>query len=65
MERKILDIIKNSNKPLKTGDIVNITGLDRNKVQKIINNLSLEGKIKIDKCYNKVLGLIVEDNNGQ
>lgn len=63
MKEKILEIIKLSNKPLKTGDIEKLTGIDRNTVQKVINNLALEGKIKIDRCYNKVLGLNQEDNN--
>ncbi len=63
MKEKILEVIKLSNKPLKTGDIEKLTGINRNQVQKIINELALEGKIKVDRCYNKVLGLNLEDNN--
>lgn len=65
MKEKILEIIKNSNKPIKTGNLEKISNLSRNEVQKIINELYLEGKIKVDKCYNKVLGLSQEDNNNE
>lgn len=65
MKDKLLEIIKLSNKPLKTDDIEKITGLDRNTIQKLINELVLEEKIKMDKCYNKILGLKQEDNNDQ
>ena len=65
MKEKILQVIKLSNKPLKTGDIEKLTGLPRNDVQKIINELALEGKIELDRCYNKILGLKQEDNNAK
>ncbi|RUM47728.1 MAG: hypothetical protein DSY47_06495 [Hydrogenothermus sp.] len=61
----MLEIIKLSNKPLKTGDLEKLVGISRNEIQKIINELVIEGKIKVDKCYNKVLGLNKEENNGK
>ncbi len=60
MKEKVLEAIRLSNRPLKTGDLEKLTGVPRNEIQKIINELALEGKIKVDKCYNKVLGLIEE-----
>ncbi len=51
----VLKVIEEIGLPVKTGDIVKRTGLDRNKVQKILNELSLEGKLVLDRCYNKVL----------
>jgi len=62
MKDKILNVIKNSNRPLKTGDLEKITNFDRNTIQKIINDLYLEGKIDLDRCHNKILGLKKEDN---
>lgn len=62
MKDKVLEIIKFSNKPLKTGDLEKLVGISRNEIQKIINELAIEGKIKIDKCHNKVLCLNKEKN---
>ena len=63
MKEKILQLIRLSNKPLKTGDLENLTGFDRNTVQKLVNELANEGKIEVDRCYNKVLGLKEDNNN--
>jgi predicted transcriptional regulator len=65
MKNKIFEVIKLSNKPLKVGDLEKLTNIDRNTVQKILNELHLEGKIRLDKCYNKVLGLNQEGNNNE
>ena len=55
-EKLILEILKESNKPLKVGDIEKKTGIDRNTVQKIINELELEGVVEYpDRCHNKVV----------
>lgn len=63
MKEKVLEAIRLSNRPLKTGDLEKLTGVPRNEIQKIINELALEGKIKVDKCYNKVLGLSEENKS--
>ncbi len=55
-EKLILEILKEENKPLKVGDIEKKTGIDRNTVQKIINELELEGVVEYpDRCHNKVV----------
>ncbi|RMD46282.1 MAG: MarR family transcriptional regulator [Aquificota bacterium] len=51
----VLKAIEEIGLPAKTGDIAKRTGLDRNIVQKILNELSIEGKVILDRCYNKVL----------
>jgi len=63
MKEKILQVIKLSNKPLKVGDLEKLTGFSRNDIQKALNELALEGKINMDRCYNKVLG-VKEESNG-
>ncbi len=57
-ERKlILQFLRKSSLPLKTGDIEKGTGLDRNTVQKVLNELSIEGILSLDRCFNKVINL--------
>ncbi|WP_096999517.1 MarR family transcriptional regulator [Persephonella hydrogeniphila] len=62
LEKFIIDILKKSKKPVKVGDIQRLTGYDRNSIQKTINKLSLEGRIEVDRCYNKIIGLKGEEN---
>jgi len=57
LEKVIIELLKKSKKSVKVGDIERLTGIDRNRIQKAVNNLSLEGKIEVDRCYNKILGL--------
>ncbi|WP_029522252.1 helix-turn-helix domain-containing protein [Persephonella sp. KM09-Lau-8] len=61
-EKLILQIIKEAGKPLKVGELERLTGIDRNSIQKIVNELHINGLIKIDKCYNKILGVKGEQN---
>jgi Mn-dependent DtxR family transcriptional regulator len=52
----ILEILEKENKPLKVGDIERLTGIDRNSIQKIINELKTKGLVDYpDRCYNKVV----------
>jgi DNA-binding MarR family transcriptional regulator len=54
MESKeiILKALKNSEKPLKGGEIAEITGIDKKEVDKIIKKLKAEEKIISPKnCY--------------
>ncbi len=53
----ILSFLKNSKLPVKTGDLERNLGIDRNTVQKVINQLAIEGYIKTDTCYNKIISL--------
>jgi len=61
-EKLILQIIKEREKPLKVGELERLTGIDRNSIQKIVNELHINGLIEIDKCYNKILGVKGEQN---
>ncbi|MDQ7055994.1 MAG: MarR family transcriptional regulator [Persephonella sp.] len=52
IEQKVLDAMKKAGKPLKTGKIVELTGLDKKEVEKAIKKLKKEGKIESPKrCY--------------
>ncbi|WP_457624947.1 winged helix-turn-helix transcriptional regulator [Persephonella sp.] len=52
IEEKVLEAMKNAGKPLKTGEIAEITGLDKKEVEKAIKKLKKEGKIESPKrCY--------------
>jgi len=63
LEREIvLKVISEADRPLKVGEIERITGIDRNKIQKIINQFHIDGVIVLDKCYNKILGIKGEQN---
>ncbi len=57
IERIIIKLLKEGKKPVKVGDIARITGYNRNIIQKVVNRLAVEGKVEIDRCYNKILGL--------
>ena len=49
---KVLNTFKNSDKPLRPGDIANSTGIESKEVSKIIKKLREEGKIHSPKrCY--------------
>ncbi len=55
-EKLILEILKKENRPLKVGDIERMTGIDRNSIQKIINELETQGIVDYpDRCHNKVV----------
>jgi len=52
IEEKVLEAMKNAGKPLKTGEIAEITGLDKKEVEKTIKKLKKEGKVESPKrCY--------------
>lgn len=49
---KVLDFFAKADKPLRTGDIVEGTGLDKKEVEKAMNKLKKEEKIVSPKrCY--------------
>ena len=58
----IFQIIKEAGRTLKVGELEKLTGIDRNSIQKIVNELHIDGLIEIDKCYNKILGIKGEKN---
>ncbi len=52
VEEKVLEALEKAGKPLKSGEIAEITGLDKKEVDKIIKKLKKEGKIQSPKrCY--------------
>jgi len=51
-KEKILETLKSSNKELKINEISNLSGIDKNKVDKIIKELVKEGIVFSPKrCY--------------
>ncbi|AKG91137.1 Winged helix-turn-helix DNA-binding [Geoglobus ahangari] len=54
-EEKIIEVLKNAGKPLKTKEIAELAGMDSKEVSKIISKLKKEGKITSPKrCYYSV-----------
>lgn len=51
-KEKIIEILKNSNKELKSNEIASLSGIDKNHVDKIIKELVKEGIVFSPKrCY--------------
>jgi len=44
-EQIVLDAMKEAGKPMRPGEIAEITGLDKDEVSKIIRELEKEGKL--------------------
>lgn len=42
---KVLETLKNADKPLRSGEIVKLSGLDKKEVDKAMNQLKKEDKI--------------------
>ena len=52
VEDKVLEAFKSAGKPLRPGDVVKLTGLDKKEVQQAIRKLKKEGKLITPKrCY--------------
>ncbi len=55
MESKILNTILSAGKPLKAGEIVELSGIDKKEVDKIVKALKTEGRIFSPKrCFYDV-----------
>ena len=53
-EKLILETMSQQDKPLKTADIVNLTGIEKQKVSKIISKLKkLDLVYSPKRCYYK------------
>lgn len=51
-EQKILDAMKKAGKPMKPGEVAEVTGLDSDEVSKVINDLKKKGKVTSPKrCF--------------
>jgi len=56
IKQKVLNAMKQSNEPLKSGDIAKIIGVDSKEVSKAIKELKKEGVIESPKrCYYKAV----------
>ncbi|RLI80171.1 transcriptional regulator [Archaeoglobales archaeon] len=52
IKRAVLDVLKQSDKPLRPGDIAKKIGVESKEVSKVIKELKREGKIHSPKrCY--------------
>lgn len=48
----VLQTLKNSDKPLKGGEIAELSGLDKKDVDKVIKQLKTEGLVDVPKrCF--------------
>jgi len=49
---KVLQVLKEAGKPLKAGEIAEVSGLDKKEVDKAMKDLKTQGKIVSPKvCY--------------
>ncbi|MBW2304285.1 MAG: winged helix-turn-helix transcriptional regulator [Deltaproteobacteria bacterium] len=52
LEKKVLDAMKKAGRPLRSGDLAKMVGVESKEVSKIINELKKKGKIASPKrCY--------------
>ena len=55
MEKKVLNALKKSGEPLKSGEIATLIGEDSKEVSKVINDLKKKGKVISPKrCYYSI-----------
>ena len=55
IENTVLNAIKNHSKPVRPGDVVKLTGLEKDEVSKIMRALKKEGKLYSPKqCFYAV-----------
>jgi len=55
IENKILSAFEKAGKPLKAGEVAEITGLTKDEVAKVIAGLKKQGKVESPKvCYYQV-----------
>ena len=51
-EKAVLSAMKKAGKPMKAGEVAEVTGLEKTEVSKIINALKKQGKVGSPKaCY--------------
>ena len=55
MEKKVIEALKKSGGPMKSGEIAKLIGEDAKEVSKIINSLKKNGKVISPKrCYYSI-----------
>lgn len=51
-EQTILDVMRKAGKPVRSGDVAEMTGLDKEEVSKVIDSLKKKGKVTSPKrCF--------------
>lgn len=51
-EQMVLTALQQAGKPLRPGDVAEMTGIDKDEVSKIINKLKKDGKVTSPKrCF--------------
>lgn len=51
-EQVVLKTMKKAGKPMRPGDVANVTGMDRKEISKIISDLKKKGKVSSPKrCF--------------
>lgn len=51
-EQMVLTALQKAGKPLRPGDVAEVTGIDKDEVSKIINKLKKDGKVTSPKrCF--------------
>lgn len=51
-EQMVLTALQKAGKPLRPGDVAEVTGIDKEEVSKIINKLKKDGKVTSPKrCF--------------
>jgi len=52
LEEKVLEAFRNAGKPLRSGDVAKMLGIDKKEVDAVIKKLKREGKLHSPKrCY--------------
>ncbi len=52
MEKRVLDAMKKAGKPVRTGDVAKMIGVDNKEVSKVISGLKKKGRvISPTRCY--------------
>lgn len=50
--QKIIETFKSAGKPLKAGEVAEISGIDKKEVEKVIKKLTIEGQLfSPTRCY--------------
>ncbi len=50
--QKIIETFKAAKKPLKTGEVAEMSGIDKKEVEKLIKKMTIEGKLYLPtKCF--------------
>ncbi|WP_457638746.1 hypothetical protein [Persephonella sp.] len=63
LEKAVIEAILKIGLPVKIGQLEKETGIDRNTLQKVVNDLSIKGILTTDRCYNKITAVKGESDD--